>query len=134
LHFPGKTEIVKPEDQPLFLKPGQTLNLECVQYENHNIQWRKGKAKDAQLLKNGENGFEIMVYKHVQQSRTITHSILRKPNVGLSDKDPYVCQPEDNPLQGTYIDVDVLESECSTRCCNQRSNKSCCILFILYLG
>ena len=118
----------------MFLKLGDTLELECRQSDNHNVVWRRGKNNDEgspeEKLDNEFKGFKIRVYKRVVGGKTVTHSVLIKRNMTLDDEDSYMCHPESLPAQGTYIAVHLMESECLTRCCFKRGHTDVWLFYL----
>lgn len=85
------TEITSPpsSEQPMFLRVGERLELECTDTDGSDVQW----YKDVEAINTDqESGFILTSNKQTKNGHLNTYSRLVKNQVEMSDSSTYECK------------------------------------------
>eukprot|EP00914_Ancora_sagittata_P010452 GHVO01020154.1.p1 GENE.GHVO01020154.1~~GHVO01020154.1.p1 ORF type:complete len:372 (+),score=49.88 GHVO01020154.1:142-1257(+) len=100
----GKTSVVEPAVQPVYIKAGDQLLLTCRQDEGLSVQW----LKEGVTIDTSDS--QIFTVQH-KQSGGESESTLTKDVAASDDAGVYTCKAGDDPKQAYNIEVFVFTLE-----------------------
>jgi hypothetical protein len=108
-YLPGRTEIIQPKVQPVYVKSGDTLELICEHDDPFSLQWFRAPLLVSprhytKIDTSSESGFYMT--SQVKDGRGWTN--LTKSNVSVNDAGSYRCSLVSKPDRAYAVDVIVL--------------------------